>query len=389
MSDPKRMLIWMLLFLAAVTIVCALLFVPLRSAFAANQVFNGMILGVLVVGIVINFLQAFTLGPAVEWIDTIKSGEDTPSAKAAPRVLASMANIFTGQDQDGFRLSAMSMRSLLDGIRLRLDESRDISRYMIGLLIFLGLLGTFWGLLDTVAGVGHVIGGLSAGSGELGSVFDELKRDLQGPLAGMGTAFSSSLFGLGGALVLGVLDLQAGHAQNRFYNYLEEWLSELTHLPSGALSVEGDVPLPAYIEALLEQTADNLNKLQRSLTRGEEDRHAVQSNLVRLTEQLAELTDQMASQQKLIRNLTRTQTDLQPAMAELADQVSGSFAGYEEMRDHLRSASVSLTRLLEEVSAARSEFADELRGEIRLLAHSLGEKPRSRRTKKIAEHSDD
>ncbi len=105
------------------------------------------------------------------------------------------------------------MRSLLDGIRLRLDESREISRYMIGLLIFLGLLGTFWGLLDTVVSVGNVIGGLSAGSGDLSAVFDTLKRNLQGPLAGMGTAFSSSLFGLGGALVLGVLDLQAGHAE--------------------------------------------------------------------------------------------------------------------------------------------------------------------------------
>ncbi|MFQ6021856.1 MAG: flagellar motor protein MotA [Acidiferrobacterales bacterium] len=385
MSDPQRMLIWMFLFLATVGVACALLLQPLQTAFEANQIFNGMILGVLAVGIIINFVQVFRLGPAVDWIDTIQEENTSPLVDETPPLLAPMATMFSGRDQQGFRLSAMAMRSLLDGIRLRLDESRDISRYMIGLLIFLGLLGTFWGLLDTVAGVGSVIGGLSSGEGDLSAVFDELKRDLQGPLTGMGTAFSSSLFGLGGALVLGILDLQAGHAQNRFYNHLEEWLSELTHLPSGALSVEGDVPLPAYIEALLEQTADNLNRLQRTLTRGEEDRRSVQSNLVKLTEQLAELTDQMRSQQKLVLNLTKTQTDLQPTMAELANQVSGSFAGYEEMRDHLRTASVSLTRLLEEVSAARNEFAEELRNEIRLLAHSLGEKSRTRRRKGTAE----
>lgn len=378
------MLIWMLLSLAAVGIVCALLFPPLRTAFQANQVFNGMILGVLAVGIVINFLQVFTLGPATHWIDDVRDVGALPASDEAPRLLASMATMFAGRDQEGFRLSAMAMRSLLDGIRLRLDESRDIARYMIGLLIFLGLLGTFWGLLDTVIGVGHVIGGLSAGIGDPSAMFDELKRDLQGPLTGMGTAFSSSLFGLSGALVLGVLDLQSGHAQNRFYNHLEEWLSELTHLPSSTLT-EGDQPLPVYIEALLEQTADNLNELQRSVARGEEDRRAVQNNLARLSGQLAELTDQLRSEQKLILNLTKHQTDLQPTMAELAHQVTDSLSGNEEMRDHLRNVDVGLTRLLEEVSAARNQFGDDLRNEFRLLARSIAERPRPARGKKTVE----
>jgi hypothetical protein len=369
------MLVWMLLFLAAVTVVCAALYPPLRSAFMANQVFNGMILGVLLVGIGINVLQVITLGPASAWIQDTEQG---PPSEEAPRLLTSLAKMFSGREQEGFRLSAMAMRSLLDGIRLRLDEARDISRYMIGLLIFLGLLGTFWGLLDTVVGVSDVIGGLSSGAGEPSTVFEDLKRDLRGPLAGMGTAFSSSLFGLAGALVLGVLDLQAGHAQNRFYNHLEEWLSGMTHLPSGKLAVEGDYPLPTYIEALLEQTADNLNQLQRAMTRGEEDRRVTQANLAKLTEQLAELTDHMRSQQKLLLGLAKNQTDLQPAMAELASQVSNALTGYEEMRDHLRSVDVGLTRLLEEVSAARQQFADEFRNEIRLLAQSLGKKSRSK-----------
>jgi predicted nuclease with TOPRIM domain len=198
----------------------------------------------------------------------------------------------------------------------------------------------------------------------------------------MGTAFSSSLFGLGGALVLGVLDLQAGHAQNRFYNYLEEWLSELTHLPSSALTAEGGQPLPVYIEALLEQTAENLNQLQRSVARGEEDRRAVQNNLAKLSEQLAELTDQLRSEQKLILTLTKNQTDLQPVTAELANQVANSLSGNEEMRDHLRNMDVGLQRLLEEVSAARSQFGSELRDEFRLLARSIAERPRPARGKK-------
>jgi hypothetical protein len=374
-SDSQRMLIWMTLFLAAVVAVCVALFPPLRSAFLANEIFNGMIIGVLVIGIAINFWQVSMLEPAAKWI---KHSERGVSPEHAPRLLTPMAKMFSGRDQEGFRLSAMAMRSLLDGIRLRLDESRDISRYMIGLLIFLGLLGTFWGLLDTIVGVGHVIAGLSTGTGDLSGVFEELKRNLQGPLLGMGTAFSSSLFGLGGALILGVLDLQAGHTQNRFYNYLEEWLSGMTHLPSGKLALDGEQPLPTYIEALLEQTADNLNQLQRTMARGEDDRRATQASLVKLTEQLAELTDQMRSEQKLLLSLAKNQTDLQPMMAELAHQVATSLTGYEEMRDHLRNVDVALARLLEEVSAARHQFADEFRNEIRLLAQSIGKKSGSR-----------
>jgi hypothetical protein len=361
--------------LGAVAAVCVALFPPLRSAFVANEVFNGMIIGVLVVGLAINFLQVLRLEPATKWI---KYSERGVSPEPAPRLLTPMAKMFSGREQEGFRLSAMAMRSLLDGIRLRLDESRDISRYMIGLLIFLGLLGTFWGLLDTIVGVGHVIAGLSTRTGDLGAVFEELKRNLQGPLAGMGTAFSSSLFGLSGALILGVLDLQAGHAQNRFYNYLEEWLSGMTHLPSGKFAIDGEQPLPSYIEALLEQTAANLNQLQRTMARGEDDRRATQVSLAKLTEQLAELTDQMRSEQKLLLSLAKNQTDLQPMMAELAHQVTTSLTGYEEMRDHLRNVDVALARLLEEVSAARLQFADEFRNEIRLLAQSIGKKSGSR-----------
>jgi hypothetical protein len=362
---------WMLVFLAALAVACGMLFGPLKSAFLANQVFNGLILAVLVIGIAINFFQVITLGPPNDWIRITERG---PVPREAPSLLAPMARMLGSREREGLRLSAMAMRSMLDGIRMRLDESRDISRYMIGLLVFLGLLGTFWGLLDTVGGVSRVINGLTAGSGDSGTVFDSLKRDLQGPLAGMGTAFSSSLFGLGGALALGVLDLQAGHAQNRFYNYLEEWLATLAHLPSGRLSGDGEHVLPTYIEALLEQTADNLDQLQRALVRSEEDRRATQASLANLGDQLSALTDQLRSEQKLILSLAKGQSDLHPALTELATQTASALGGAEQMRDYLRSSDLSLKRLLEEVAAAREQVPQQLREEVRLLAQSLGRK---------------
>jgi hypothetical protein len=370
MTDAKRMILWMSLFLAAVAALCIALFAPIASAFAANQVFNGLILAVLAVGIVVNFTQVLRLRPAAEWIDEAERG--VPPAEPAPRLLAPMARIFASRAEDErLRLSMTVMRSLLDGVRLRLDESREVSRYMIGMLIFLGLLGTFWGLLETVGGVGRVIGGLSNGGGDAGAVFEGLKRDLAGPLAGMGTAFSSSLFGLGGALVLGVLDLQAGHAQNRFYNRLEEWLSGSTHLPSGKLALDGDQLPPRYVEALLERTAENVDQLQRTMARNEEERFAAQANLARLADQIAALTDQLRAEQKLLVGLAKDQTDLQPAIADLARQIGEALGGYEGMREHLRGADVSLQRLVTEVATARQQLPDELRREIRLLAQSL------------------
>jgi chromosome segregation ATPase len=187
----------------------------------------------------------------------------------------------------------------------------------------------------------------------------------------MGTAFSSSLFGLAGSLIVGFLDLQASHAQNRFYNSLEEWLSELAHLPSGSLTVEGEQSLPHYIEALLEQTADNLNNLQRTMVRGEEDRRSGQGRLLELTEKLAELTDQMRTEQRLLVNLSKNQMELQPAIARLAEGAGGGWGTDEEIRDHLRNLDLTTTRLADELATERAELVEVLRGEMRLLARVL------------------
>lgn len=370
-SYSNRVLIWMLIFIAAVGGGGYVLYESLRNAFLANQIFNGMILGVLVVGIMVNLKQVLSLRPSTAWIDAYPAPGSSRLPDHPPRLLSSMAKLLSGIHRREFKLSAMTMRSLLDGVRLRLDESRDLSHYMIGLLIFLGLLGTFWGLLETIGSVGGVISQLSAGNGDLGATFEQLKTNLQGPLAGMGTAFSSSLFGLAGSLIVGFIDLQAGHAQNRFYNHLEEWLSELAHLPSGSLLVEGEQSIPHYIEALLEQTADNLNHLQRTMARGEEDRRTGQIRLMDLTEKLAELTDQMHAEQRLLVELAKNQMDLQPMIARLAEGATHGRTVDEQMRDHLRNLDLTAARLADELVAGRGEILDELRSEMRLLARVL------------------
>jgi DNA repair exonuclease SbcCD ATPase subunit len=205
-----------------------------------------------------------------------------------------------------------------------------------------------------------------------------LARGLEGPLAGVRTALSSSIFGLAGALALGVLDLQAGHAQNRFYASLEEFLAGRAQLPANGLAAEGEGTLPGYLQALLEQTAENLSQIERMMTRSEEDRRAGHAVLAQLADRLTELSDQLRAEQKVILALSKNQLDLQPAMAELANQVADAVASNQEMRAHLRNVDVALARLVDEVSGAREEMPEAMRQEIKILAQTLGAGPRAR-----------
>lgn len=230
MSKPRYYLVIMILFIALVAGVCLLLYLPLRHAFLANWGFNTLIFGALVIGIFLNFRRVVVLGPEISWIEIFRTGTSGLSVAESPQLLRPLAKHLEGMHRDRFSLSVLSLQTVLDGIRGRMDESREISRYLISLLVFLGLLGTFWGLLGTIGAVSSVVGGLEVGSGDFNLMFQTMKAGLQEPLKGMGTAFSSSLFGLGGSLVLGFLDIQANHAQNRFFNELEEWLSGVTQL---------------------------------------------------------------------------------------------------------------------------------------------------------------
>jgi hypothetical protein len=341
MSQPNRVLIWMLGFLALIGLATVALFPQLRSAFDAQPIFNAVILFAFLVGVVVNLRQVLRLQKEVQWIEGLR--RSSPDVKLEPPVLlAPMAKMFGKNDRKPQSLSTASMRSLLDSIYLRLEEQRDLSRYLIGLLIFLGLLGTFWGLLRTIGSVSDIIGGLSAG-GDAVAMFEQLKTRLQAPLAGMATSFSTSLFGLAGSLILGFLDLQAGRASNRFYTELEDWLSGMTKLSSGGMAADSDASVPAYVQALLEQTADGLERMQRVIVESERERRNGSAQLGELNTQLGKLSELMARDSRATAELVETQSELRTVLKQLAQ--SGSSGG--------------------------SNMSDELRAELRLMSRTI------------------
>ncbi len=236
-TRPGRYILNMLLFLLAVGAVVYYLS-PLSpqpttlliDAFNANPALNGLILGVLAIGVIYNLRQAGVISPSVRWVEAFRETVDPGRSRLprAPGMINAMAKLLLDADARGGRLSPESTRAILDSIGTRMDEGREMGRYLMNLLVFLGLLGTFWGLLETVNAVAETINGLAGAGGAAEDAVSQLIANLREPLSGMGTAFSSSLFGLGGSLVVGFLDLQAGQAQNRFYTDLEDWLAGMT-----------------------------------------------------------------------------------------------------------------------------------------------------------------
>jgi hypothetical protein len=375
MNRSSRFLIRMAIFVVLVAALGAALFRPLSTAFMGNPGINGVILGILICGIVYIFRQVLMLNPETAWIEDFRerlaNRELTAPSGPAPRLLGPMARMLSTRQGGRVSLSGTSLRTLLDGISSRLDETRETSRYLIGVLVFLGLLGTFYGLLETVRAVGGVIGGLNVSSNDLARAFADLKAALGSPLAGMSTAFSSSLFGLAGSLVLGFLDLQAGQAQNRFYNDLEEWLSTYTRLSSGAFGDSGDGSVPAYIQALLEQTADSLENLQRILTRSEESRIGANNTLPALIDRLSTLSEHMKAGQMLMVRLAENQMELKPSLARLVSVAENSLGQDDVLRNYLRNIEAYMARLSEDLADGRAQTVADLRGEIRLLARTI------------------
>jgi hypothetical protein len=378
MTSPTVFLWRMLGFLAAVALLAGLLNRELAAAFTANLLLNTTIAAVLLLGIAWNIRQVLSLAREVEWIEAFRNPA-ADQAGVAPKLLAPLANMLATRRSERLSLSAMTMRSVLDGISSRLDEQREISRYATGLLIFLGLLGTFWGLLLTIGSVSAVIEGMSVGTGDINTLFNQLKSGLSEPLRGMALAFSSSMLGLAGALVLGFLDLQAGQAQNRFYTELEDWLAGATRLSSGAGVGEGEGGIPAYVQALLEQSAENMEELQRTMARTEEGRAAANQAVMALTERLSVLVDQMRASQVLMQRMAEAQAQLPPAIARMAEAV-GHGAIDEATRGHIRNQELYLARLLEEVAQGRVQATAEIRNEIKVLARTiaaLADEPRT------------
>ena len=375
MTRPARYLLRMLLFLVAIIAIGVALGPGLLEAFSVSPFLNGVILGVVLLGILFIFRQVLMLEPEVRWLQRLRAESqdrlaypDSVAALPPPRLLGPLAKMLS-ERRGRLSLSAVSMRTLLDGIQNRIDESHELARYLVGLLVFLGLLGTFWGLSQTVGAVGDTINGLSGDSSDPAKMFEQLKDGLRQPLEGMGTAFTSSLFGLAGSLVLGFLELQASQAHGRFTQDLEEWLSSLTKFTAGPGTSTEDSSVPAYIHALLEQTADSLDNLQRTIARGEEERGNANRNLAAVTERLGLLTGQMQSQQNVLATLTDTQTQLRQVIASFADVRGGGLD--EASRHHIRNAALYLERLANETEGGRNFIVQELRSEIRLLTRTI------------------
>jgi hypothetical protein len=362
----------MIVGLLAAGFIAGLLWDRILAAFWHNAPLNSFILAVLAVGIIYLFWQVIRLNADISWIENFRTGGHRLST-AQPKLLAPMAAMLKDKSGGKLSLSAMATRTLLDGIGARQDESREISRYLGSLLIFLGLLGTFWGLLGTINAVATAISEMKvSSSGDPASMFESLKQSLEGPLNGMGVAFSASLFGLSGSLLLGYLDLQAGQAQNRFFNELEDWLSGQTKIGGGGPLMDSEQPVPAYIQALLEQTAESLGELQRTISRSEDNRHQSAAGFKMLADQLMALTDQLRSEQTFLQRLADTQNETRMFLQRLGDAAAGGGFGIDaNSRNHLRNIDALLNRLADDVAQGRTIAVQDLRSEIKVLTRTI------------------
>jgi hypothetical protein len=308
LSSPRIFLVRMLVFLVLCALVMIVLYKQIVTAFFANPGLNALIGLVALIGIILSFRQVVRLYPEVAWVNNFRIADPGLALARHPTLLAPMAAILGGERTGRMRISQQTMRHLLDSIATRLDEARDISRYMTGLLVFLGLLGTFWGLIETVGSVGKVIDGLKVG-GDAGALFDTLKEGLAAPLGGMGISFSSSLFGLAGSLMLGFLDLQSSQAQNRFYTDLEDWLASTVREYGGDTAASGG-DLSGAIERL--RTAMEEGGSNRSTT-------IAMSNLA---EAIQGLVAHMRTEQQMIREWADGQGEQNREIKKLLERLA-------------------------------------------------------------------
>jgi hypothetical protein len=303
LSSPRIFLIRMLVFLILCALVMVVLYRQIWTAFLANPGLNALILLVLLIGMALAFRQVLRLFPEINWVNGFRLADPGLAVERPPVLLAPMAVLL--RDRIGrMAISAQMMRGILDSIAARLDEARDMSRYMTGLLVFLGLLGTFWGLIETVGSVGNVINTLKPG-GDAASIFDSLKEGLAAPLSGMGISFSSSLFGLAGSLVLGFLDLQTSQAQNRFYTELEDWLST-TVRDLGVEREPAAIAAPGTPAAPSGDLKSAIERLREAITDSGSNR-ATTTAMANLAEAIQGLVHHMRTEQQMIRDWVDSQ----------------------------------------------------------------------------------
>jgi hypothetical protein len=337
LEQPRVYLMHMVVFTMFVAALVTIIYDGLKAAFVSSPVLNGVIVATLVFGMLHSFRMVVRLFKEVNWVNRFREGARDDAGKL-PELLAPMAMLLKNR-QDTV-LSPVSMRSMLDSLASRLDESRDLSRYLVGLLIFLGLLGTFWGLLETVQSIGSAIEGLDVTAAQSATLFDQLKQGLQAPLKGMGLSFSSSLFGLAGSLILGFLDLKAAQAQNRFYVDLEDWLSSITDIDAGEGQAMAAAPMSGLAPQLLRAELQSLQRAVERLTFTLETAkptaggasmtpNAMESSaesIEQLADAVANLVAQMREEQKLVRQWAQTQQTQQNEIQRLLIRATGPLA---------------------------------------------------------------
>ena len=373
-SHPVRQIILMLVVLGLVGLLAYVAYPKVEPVFIANPYLNGFIFLVFVIGVLACFGQVFSLISSVRWIERFVTGSEGGEPGNAPSLLAPLATLLKTRSAYS-QISATSTRSILDSVATRIDEGREITRYLVNMLIFLGLLGTFYGLATTVPAVVDTIRSLAPQEGEGGvEVFSRLMTGLESQLGGMGVAFASSLLGLAGSLIVGLLELFAGHGQNRFYRELEEWLSSITRLgySSGDGDGEGGIE-QAALTLVLDQMGEQMDGLRTMFTEAGARQAAVEDRIGQLADSMVRLTERMEANAPATQALLRVaegQSRLIETLETLAEAERDSGIDAES-RMRLRSIDVQMLRILEEISAGRQESMAELRTDLAALGRVL------------------
>lgn len=368
MNSLRINLVKNIIFLGLLVSLVIWLLGPLISIFRTNIVVNSSILGVLFIGVAYTFYQFYVLRREQQWFTSFEQGKERFPGVPKPQILAPLNSFASSKDAN---LNVFNRQSLLNSIETRLEELRGFNRYLIGLLIFLGLLGTFWGLSQTIGAIAGVVSNIDVSANDIKEAFQALKQGLQSPLKGMGTAFSSSMFGLGSSLILGFLDLQVGKACQQFY----QWLEEKMLLLSGH-SATATTPTyhgPAYAQGMIEQVAENLNSVVQALHYHHENRLSVVKTVQQLADKLGGFTEILGQQKKQLEQLRYNNEQIQEILKYLATQVNSNHLAQisEKLAGHLETVDSNIARLLEESIQGRQQLTQEIRSEIRMVAKTI------------------
>lgn len=367
-SQPIQQIVTMLVVAGLVIAGAWLIHAQVAEVFLSNLWLNGFIGFIFILGVMTCFWQVLILMQSVSWIEGFVRNVPGHEITRPPRLLAPLAALLRSRGSQQTHISASSSRSILESVATRIDEARDITRYLTNLLIFLGLLGTFYGLATTVPAVVETIRSLAPAEGESGlSVFSKLMGGLESQLGGMGTAFSSSLLGLAGSLVVGLLELFAGHGQNRFYRELEEWLSSITRLGYAGNEGEGE---GAGMTAVLDRMVEQMETMQALVAQADAGRAATDQRLAELGSAITALSQRLEAEAGQTAVLARI-AEGQDRLVQALGGAEGGLSSDAEARMRLRSIDVQLLRILEEIAAGRQESIADLRADLTALTAAV------------------